>query len=303
MTVVKKLKGDTANPKQEERLQRRAAGRSLPERENVPPSTFHSYCSIIYGKKGVGKTSLAACFPRPMIFMLEPRRRNLRIRQIPQQGEESLTWETIHDYTDLCCDDRSVETVVYDTVDRLFQLCTDFYCRREGVKSPQAMRDHGALWSEIKQDFEGLFAQVLQAEKTLLLISHERVREFEDSEGQTYEQVTPSCSDSPWNTVKAMCDFAMYFGYDRASRTLAVRGTENVWAACGVEGRFQQPKSGEPLLYIPMGTTAGEGYKNLALAFDNKLTVPSKYLYPTDEPVDEEEPIRSKKIVRKLPTE
>jgi hypothetical protein len=235
-----------------------------------------------------------------MIFMLEPRRRNLKIRQVPSQGEDALSWESLKEYTQLCCNDNSVETVVYDTVDRMFQTVTDYYCYLNNVKTPQQMRDHGALWSEIKKDFEGVFIDVLQAEKTLLLISHERTREFEDAEGQTYEQVTPSCSDSPWNTIKALCDFAMYFGYDRAMRTLAIRGTESVWAANGVEGSFLQPKTNQPILYVPMGTSAQEGFNNLNLAFSNKLVVPEKYLYPITE--EEQESVAPKKI-RKLPAE
>ena len=54
-----------------------------PDELNLPPENFLDYCSVIYGLKGIGKTSLIASIsPNSVVFMFEPRRRNLKIRMV-----------------------------------------------------------------------------------------------------------------------------------------------------------------------------------------------------------------------------
>jgi hypothetical protein len=63
----------------------------------------------------------------------------------------------------------------------------------------------------------------------------------------------------------------MYYGYLEYERILYVRGHEYVWSGCGFDDHFLFPGSGEPLDILPMGDTAKVAYKNLCLAWDNKL--------------------------------
>lgn len=273
---------------------------SLPTQANTPPSKLSDYSVMIYGAKGIGKSSLAAQFPDNLTFMFEPGRRNLPIKQIPDplKKEEPLTWARLKAYRDLVVEEPKIKTVTMDSVDRAYDLCLKHVCLNRGISDPGDVEDFGKTWRAIKDEFEAVMNSFREAGKSLIYLSHERLREVRNPAGDPYDLVTPTCPDAPWGYLKASCDFALYYGYytpaqlnqrgkkintrGNSERVITIRGNEMIWSACGVEGRFFSPgKSGVPLAMIPMGSSSKEAYHNLLGAFDNKLEVPDYCLLDT----------------------
>ena len=254
-----------------------------PDEVNEPPKNILQYCITIFGEKGVGKTSLAAQFPNAVVGMAEPRRRNLRIRMVSLDKDWSYTKE----FVDACIEDDSVETVVIDTIDRVYAQCLASICFDKGIKDPGQMNDYGATWREIKDEFERTFNSVLYAEKGLVFLSHAQHRDMEMRTGETRSLLVPTCSPAAFNYIKAVADYAFYYGYHGMNRALYLRGHEDLWTGCGSSDHFCDPE-GNPVRTILLGDTPEEAYETFIQSFDNNV-------WDVDRK-EEEKPTKKKKL-------
>lgn len=235
----------------------------------VPPANFLQYTTLIFGEKGVGKTSLAAQFENAVVFQWEPRRRNLKIRQVPQESEPALTWSRFTQYVDLACDDPTVEVVVWDTVDRAYDACLEARCAKLGIDNPSEMKDYGATWNSIKAEFERVYLQLCAAGKASIFISHAQLRDIESRDGETYNICVPTCKPACFGVLKAICDYGFYYGYHQGARALFLRGNNLIWSATGTDN-FLDPE-GKPVEILHVGETPSAAYRTLLKSFANKV--------------------------------
>ena len=259
-------------------LKKKSVKLTIPTEVNVPPENLNEYAICIFGEKGVGKTSLAAQFEDSLVMMLEPKRRNLSIRQVNiepksikelnEDSPELTPWRYVQEYVSAVLDDDSVNTIVIDTVDRAYESCLNHHCYQKGLNHPSDVNDYGATWAAIKGDFEATMNQLLYADMGLIFLSHAHLREVEAHDGM--EQWIPTCSPASWKYLKAVCDFALYYGYDGTDRAITLRNNSLVWSACGTEKNFLR-KDGTPIGQFSTGNSHSEAYENLTKAFRNEL--------------------------------
>ena len=223
---------------------------------NEPPEKLLSYCMLIFGEKGIGKTSLCASFPNSVVGMLEPRRRNLRIRM----EDLSPGWERVLEFTYAAVEADDVDTICYDTADRLYDSAMAYVCGAKGVDHPNKMNDYGATWKEVKDTFEGLLGIVQNSGKGLVLTSHAKWKEAELRNGEKLQILCPTLSDAPWTIIKAVADFAFYYGYHGNRRALYLRGHEDLWCACGTKEHFCDP-NGKPVRTIYLGRQGADSWE------------------------------------------
>lgn len=253
----------------------RSAPVSLPSGFNKPSADFHDYYCAIYGEKGVGKSSLVAQFQRgkrkALLSMWERYRKNLPVLQIPKDGEPALDWERFEAYVDKIIDNGDIGTIGIDTIDRAYKAAAMHHCKRVGLSSPLGVEDYGKTWEKCSDVFAGTLSRLAENDIKFVFVSHAKLKMNKTAIGSV-EQVIPSCWNQPWEYVKECCDFVFYYGYRHREHVLQIRGDSNVvYTACGVDDHFMHPKSGLPLEQIPMGTNPKEAYKNLMLAWENKL--------------------------------
>lgn len=259
-----------------------------PDDLNEPPNRLTDYCILIFGEKGIGKTSLAAQFPHTLTIMTEPRRRNLRIRQVSVEprtlkemyamkkvtrhtGENFQTpWQFLGEVVSEALTDPTVKTLALDTIDRIYDMALTHHCYEREIADPSALNDYGATWRDIKVDFEDLLRRILASGKGLVLLSHARLRPVEVRGGDGYDILCPTCTPAAFDILKALTDYAFYYGYFSKQRAMFLRGNDLIWSACGVDDRFMSPQ-GDPLTVISMGKSASESYTNLTAGFDNKV--------------------------------
>jgi hypothetical protein len=244
---------------------------TLPSKANVPSDKLTDYCICIFGEKGIGKSSLAAQFPDAVSFMLEPRRRNLPIRQI----SDAKDWPTMVAYIHEIVGNSKYGTPVFDTIDRAYQLCSYDYCQKVGLDTPVGVNDYGRTWEKITKVWEPTIELLLTADKAPIFISHAKWKEKITALGPI-EMATPTCWNQAFLYMQSACDFAFYYGYRGRERVLNVRPNSYVWGANGNSERFLMPSRGNsqpnaPLEQIPAGNSPQEAYKNLMLAWENKL--------------------------------
>lgn len=239
----------------------------LPTTKNRPPVNFHDYAVGIFGEKGIGKTSLAAQFQNAIINQFEPGRRHLEVYQ-----QAITSWSDFKEYLELELGDKRFDSLAIDTVDRAYSLCMDYVCANAGVAHPHDAKDFGKTWKEVTTEFEETMNSIRFGGKAPVFISHAKYKTVEDAlTRETKELYCPTCPDKAWEYMRAVCDFVFCCTYRGTERVIAVRGTDTIWASCGVPNTFLHAKSGKPLAEIPMGSTPEEAYRNLCLGFENKM--------------------------------
>lgn len=249
---------------------------------NVPSESLCDYNLFFFGEKGAGKTSLAAQFPNSLVFMFERGRRNLPIRQVPRRRENGvldppLSWQPIDKPTTpflplllAAVEDDSIQTVVIDTIDRMYDACFDYCCWEQGVAHPSAADEGHQIWNRIKQEFEGALGVVQDVGKQLVLISHAREKEILSRLGSSYNLICATCTPTAWKSAQTICDFVFYYGFYGSSRCLKVRGDDQIVCSNQVPGHFLDPQ-GRPVELLAMGQSAEEAFQYLQRGFHNEL--------------------------------
>ena len=252
----------------------------LPTEANVPPERLSDSVVMIYGRKGIGKSSLAAQFPNALTFMFERGRRNLPIMQLPKKGENKLTWAKFVDYVELFLE-SDFKTAVIDTIDRAYLCCYEHVCKQAGVNTPDEHQASYTIWDNIAGEFESVLSMIQDSDKGLVLLSHEKARpliakikglrrEDEDSTF-VYERLEPSCKPAAFRYIQEICDFVFYYGFADEFRCLTVRSPNDIaWTSCGMSDTFLDP-DGKPVSTFKVGTSADEAYLNLNASYNNEL--------------------------------
>lgn len=84
---------------------------------------------VIYGPEGIGKTSLAARFPRPVFIDTEGSTRNFDVARLPAP----TSWELLKSEVQWAAESPSgLGTLVIDTADWADKLCARSVCQRAG---------------------------------------------------------------------------------------------------------------------------------------------------------------------------
>jgi hypothetical protein len=249
-----------------------------PDQLNVPPDNFLEYTTLVYGTKGIGKTTLASTFPDSVVIMTEPLRKNLAIRQVslhvntvPQIMEKAEdSWEVFKEIILEAHEDPTVSLLAIDTIDRMYEACLNHHCVQAKVLHPGGLNDYGQLWSLIKDDFETTLNTIRIMGMGLLLLSHAKETEIELVTGGKTTMYGPSCSAAATRYIKGACDYAFFLGYHGKKRALHLRGDENIWTACGPANRFVSPQ-GNPIELLEMPTDISKGFQTLQDGFNNQL--------------------------------
>jgi len=249
---------------------------SLPEKANVPPTSLTDYILFIYGEKGIGKTSLLAQFPNSLIFMFEPFRRNLAIKQIPNFTckEPPITWDRFLAYADKLVNLPAAKRptiITIDTIDRAYDLLCANLCDEFGYADVRGLK--WGDWDVVDSRLEQVFSLFKDAGIGIAVTSHSKKRELEvetESGDMSYTMTAPTVKPRCWKFLKMIGDFSIYYGYNGRQRTLTIRGHERLWTSCARSDKFLDP-SGNPLYEIPAGNSPQEAYKNLMLAWQGRL--------------------------------
>jgi hypothetical protein len=210
---------------------------------NEPSNELTSYTILIYGTKGVGKTSALASFPNSIIFSWEPKRRNIRARMyfLEVKTADKITsteddpWVEFVEVCRLAAEDDSIQTICIDTADLCYEACQEHICHKYGILHPSDKNDFGKSWNDIKQTFTDHFSTLISSGKTIVFTSHAKEREQEMQDGVgAVEMVGPSCAPACLKIMKQLNDFWLFYGFHENERTITVRDESRMVAVgCG----------------------------------------------------------------------
>jgi hypothetical protein len=287
---------------------------------NEPPNEFTDYCYIIYGQKGIGKTTLCSQLSeKTLVCMFEDRyNTKIRMKAFPSKTVEEMEngepdpWANFKGVVENAMDpDANVDIIVVDSVDLAYQACMNHICKENGISHPNDMNDYGATWNEVSAEFRSVMESIRKhSGLCLVLISHCTEDRFEINSAskadlKKHTVYSPSCAKKPSEYVKQACDFAFFYGKHKGFRAMHIRWEDNIWTACGNDDRFLDT-DGQMIaaLEIPSKETAGQAVR---AAFENEPfslviehweggVVPEA---PEDDSEETPAPTRKKKVKRK----
>ena len=222
---------------------------SLPEAPQEPDLNLLHYTGLIYGREGVGKTTLLSSFPEVMFFMTEPGAKALKIFNFNGENGGVTSWDVLRAGVDLLVSNPGrFRTVVIDTADRAYDMCLDWCCKEMGIEYPGAdadgEADFGKSWKAVKKEFLEQIYRIIQSGRGLWFTSHAKEVNIKvKGTNNSYDRVNPTMGKQAKETIQALVDFAFYGDYysdaqQGVHRILICQGNDSLWAkarACGTK--------------------------------------------------------------------
>lgn len=166
------------------------------------------YITYIFGRGGIGKTTLATKAPKALLIATE-KGYNALPGVFPV---DATTWSDIKQILRELkkpAVKEKFKTVIIDTVDLAAAMCEKYICSQNDVEKIGEI-PYGAGWSMLKREFEDTFRSIAQLGYALFFISHDKDKTFKREDGTEYNQIVPTCASSCGDIVKNMVDIMAY---------------------------------------------------------------------------------------------
>ena len=181
----------------------------LPKEATPPSSRMADYVWHFYGEPGVGKTTLANQFPSPMFIATEPGTSAMHAASV-----DVSTWQDMKLVLDALRNEKhSYKTVVLDTVDVAYTLCTTHVCESNGWVDV-ADGDFGRGWRAVDREWTNMIAQLRSLPMCAIFIGHEKREEIVERMGSRdvatgRQRVSTALPRSARGTLHAAMDFIL----------------------------------------------------------------------------------------------
>lgn len=177
---------------------------TLPTAKTKPATELGKQTILLYAPPKLGKSTFASQFPEAMFFECEPGLNHLEVFKVP-----TYKWE---DFLEVCKlvakGDHNFKTLVIDTVDNAFKMCSDYVCSKHGIDYEGDL-GHGKGWALVKNEWHRVLTRLASLPYGLILISHALDKTIETRTGE-YTKTQPSLPDRARNVVLGLVDIILY---------------------------------------------------------------------------------------------
>lgn len=165
--------------------------------------------AMFYGLPGVGKTSLAAQFPKVLIAGFEMGTNalnNVYVQPIKGWNDWRQVVGQLVRKKEL---QDKFESIAIDTADSAWDLCVKYICGQEGVEKLGDI-PWGQGYDMAKKEYQSTFRDLTFAGYGLIFISHSTEKTLKDEKGEEYQQIAPALPQRPYDIVNKMVDVIGY---------------------------------------------------------------------------------------------
>jgi hypothetical protein len=177
--------------------------------------------TFIYGPEKVGKTTLAAEWPNPVLIRTAGENPPAEIGLPSFDNEDGTTKITDYDalmsaIEALFVEDHGFETLIADAIDGIERLVWAETCKRHGWKSleePGYGRGYieaDQVWGEF---FDAMRALNEQKGMKIVLLGHVEIKSFDDPANGSYSRFQPNLHKRASDALKAMCDIIAFVSH------------------------------------------------------------------------------------------
>ena len=152
-------------------------------KQQVPPRI------CIYGGHGIGKSTLASQFPKPIFISTEDGLNSLDVTSFPRATSIA---DVVGSIKTLIKEDHDFKTVVVDSVDWLIEpLISDSVNAQYDEKAQAYGKGQMYMAEEFREILQGLEALTVKRKMNVVLIAHAAVVKFEDPRTDPYDRYQP----------------------------------------------------------------------------------------------------------------
>jgi hypothetical protein len=176
---------------------------------------------LIYGPEGVGKSSLAKDFPKPLFIDVEGGTSRLDVARTPRPTSFAHFKQMIGD---IVRDPMDYQTLVIDTADWLEKLAIKQVCAQNGFSGMGGNNDYGKSYNELAGMWSDLLTQleadlIETGKMHVVFLAHSTTKKFElpEEEGQ-FDRYQLDLEKKVAPLLKAWCDLMLFVNY----RTIVV---------------------------------------------------------------------------------
>ena len=170
---------------------------------------------IVYGVEGIGKTTFASKFPRPLIIDVENGSWQMEVDRIcPQTYAE---FKAV--VKELTTDSQGYQTLVIDSADWLEKMMIQHICQSANIDSIEKYeKGYGKGWNKLCEDW-GSLLDALDRLRTkngvnLLFIGHSKIKRYEPADDSAYDRYTLNMSEKTCELLKKWSDLTLFVKYD-----------------------------------------------------------------------------------------
>lgn len=241
-----------------------STGISLSTELSEPLTSLEQYSLLIFGRPKIGKTLLTAQIKGCHHFMWERGAEALAIHQryVPD-------WSTWAEYLDLLTDQKEFGTITVDVIERAYDKCINHWL--DVLDLDSLPDDYGKTLAKIRKDFmQGIMAPKEVLGLGVVYLSHVTESERTTAEGDKVKDIHANMSGKMLEEFVGAMDIVAYYTFHREQRVLQLIGDDFVHCGHRLENHFRTTK-GDPIKYLPMGTSPKESYENLVRGFNNEI--------------------------------
>ncbi|ASA22338.1 ATP-binding protein [Paenibacillus donghaensis] len=185
---------------------------------------------VIYGPEGVGKSSLAAQFPRPIFIDTEGSTTEMDVARLPRPS----SWEMLKQQVRWIWQSGQYGSLILDTIDWAEMLCVDSVC---STHAKNGIEDFGygkgyIFVSEELGRMLNLLSDVVEAGIHVVLIAHAQIVKFEQpDEMGAYDRYQLKLGQKTGSRtaalVKEWADMVLFINYKTFSVSTDKEGKKN----------------------------------------------------------------------------
>lgn len=171
---------------------------------------------VVYGPEGIGKSTFASRFPRPLFIDTEGSTAHLDVDRL----ERPSSWVMLMQYIDaLKNDNQGYQTLVIDTVDWAEHLCVEYICHKYQHNGIEDF-GYGKGYMYEKEEFGRLLNRLqdlVDTRMNVVLTAHAMVRKFERPDQPPYDRyelkLNKAGAQKISDMVKEWADMLLFANY------------------------------------------------------------------------------------------
>lgn len=168
---------------------------------------------VIYGVEGIGKSTLASQFPKPLFIDVEGGTSQLDVPRIANVTSWPILLKTVEE---VAMADAICQTLVLDTADWAERMCTEYVCQKLRVTGIEDV-GYGKGYTYLQEEFSKLLdicSQCVKRGKNVVILAHAKMRKFEQpDEMGAYDRWELKLSKQCAPITKEWADMVLFLNY------------------------------------------------------------------------------------------
>lgn len=167
---------------------------------------------VIYGPEGIGKSTLASCFPDAVFIDFEHGTDSMDVARFDVPD----TYQGLIDLLNSIAQGDCCKTVVLDTADKLEQIMTKYVCDTKDIKSIEDA-GYGKGYTYLAEEWINLMKvcdKIIDSGKNIVFVAHAQMRKFEQpDEMGAYDRWELKLSKKTAPLLKEWSDMLLFCNY------------------------------------------------------------------------------------------